>query len=138
MADIIFPGQTPTGTLGTSKLPNNMDLVIWQGDAQTYYIVLQGDAAVPIDITAYTPRAVIRSSFNDPVVYEWECTVPDPTNGTVHIYLSSGVCAGINPGNYIWSFELHAGPNSELYGVNSGDVRTYLAGDVTVYAKVEN
>lgn len=138
MADIIFPGQTPTGTLGSSKLPNNMDLVIWQGDAQTYYIVLKGEGDIPVDITAYTPRAVIRSSFNDPTVYEWTCSVADPTTGTVKIYLSSAICASINPGNYIWSFELHAGPDSELFGVNSGDVRTYLAGDVTVYAKVEN
>ena len=44
------------------------------------------------------------------------------------MYMSSAVSDLITPGDYVWNFQITA-PN--------GDVRTYLAGDVKVYAQVD-
>lgn len=129
MADIIFPGKAlAADKLGSTKLPANMDLDIWQGDAQEYILKLTGAGAAPIDLTGHTAQAVLRSSFNSPTSYAFDCTVTDALNGTVRLYMSSVVSGGIPPGDYVWNFQVTM-PNK--------DVRTYLAGDVTVYAEVD-
>lgn len=127
MADIIFPGVPPLGTLGDDKLPANMDLSIWQGDAQTYIINLTAEDGSAIDLTNYTARGTIRASFTDPTKYSFVCTHTDTNQIT--LYLSSTLCASIPAGSYVWEFQLQA---------PSGDVRTYLAGDVTVLAEVDS
>jgi hypothetical protein len=126
MADIIFPGQTPLDTLGTTRLPGNLDLSLWQGDAQTYIIRLNSEDGSAINLTNYTAIAPIRASTTDPVEHEFVCTQTDTNEIT--LYMSSPDCKAIAPGSYIWEFKLQA-PN--------GDIRTYLAGDVTVYAEVD-
>lgn len=103
-----------------------MDLDIWQGDSQTYVLRLNAQDGTAIDVTGYTPTAVIRATFTDPVLHQFTCTQTDTNEIT--IYLSTPTCAAIAAGSYIWEFAL-AAPN--------GDVRTYLAGDVTVYAEVD-
>lgn len=126
MADVIFPGQTPLGTLGADRLPGNLDLQLWQGDSQTYIIKLNAQDGTAIDLTGYTPTAVIRATYTDPTMYHFQCTQTDTNEIT--LYMSTANCALIAPGSYIWEFSI-AAPN--------GDVRTYLAGDVTVYAEVD-
>lgn len=130
MADVIFPGQTPQGTLGSTALPENMDLAIWQGDAQQYYIVFTGsDGTTPLDLTGCTAQAVIRASYTDPTQYSYTCTIVDPpTQGKVSMYMSSATSATIPAGPYLWNFQVT---------MANGDVRTYLAGDCTVYAEVD-
>lgn len=129
MADIIFPGQTPNSTLGSTNLPENMDLAIWQGDAQEYFIVFSGSDGTPLDLTGCTAQAYIRSNFTDPTEYAFTCTVNDPaTAGKITVYMDSPTCATIPAGDYVWNFQVTF-PN--------GDVRTYLAGDCTVYAEVD-
>lgn len=128
MADVIFPGQTPNSTLGTTKLPENMDLAIWRGDAQQYFIVFSSTSNQPLDLTGCTAQAVIRSSFTSPTQYSFQCTITDATNGKVTLYLSSPTSASIPAGSYIWNFQMTM-PN--------GDVRTYLAGDCIVYEEVD-
>lgn len=127
MADIIFPGDTPLESLGVNKLPNNVDLSIWKGDAQTYIINMQDGNGDPIDLGGYTPQAVIRQSFTAIDTYPFTCTVTGTNEVT--LYLPSSVSKTIPSGDYIWNFQLTDSV--------SGDVRTYLAGDVTVYAEVD-
>lgn len=127
MADIIFPGDTPLESLGINKLPNNVDLSIWKGDAQTYIINMKDGNGDPIDLGGYIPQAVIRQSFTAPDTYAFTCTVHD--GNQVTLYLPSSVSKSIPAGSYIWNFQLTDSV--------SGDVRTYLAGDVTVYAEVD-
>lgn len=126
MADIIFPGEVPLDTLGATRLPGNMDLSIWRGDAQEFIIKLEGSDGTPISLSEYTAQATIRQSFNAPTKYEFTCTISGVNEVTV--YMSSPTSKSIPAGDYVWNFQLTA-PN--------GDVRTYLAGDVTVYAEVD-
>lgn len=128
MADIIFPGEQPVDNLGSTRLPGNVDLSMWRGDAQTYIIKLEDSSHVAIDLTGYTAEATVRQSFTAPTRYEFECTIGGVGNNEVTIYMSSAVAETIPAGDYLWNFQLTA-PN--------GDVRTYLAGDVTVYAEVD-
>jgi hypothetical protein len=127
LADIIFPGTPPADTLGITKLPNNMDLSIWQGDAQRFVIKMTAQDGSAIDLSGYTASAVIRQSFTAPVSFHFDCTIQN--GNEVALYLSSAVCKTIPAGPYVWSFE--------LIEVSTGDARTYLAGDAIVYAEVE-
>lgn len=126
MADIIFPGEAPSDTLGTTRLPNNVDLAFWRGDAQEFIITMNDEAGDPLDLTGLTAQAVIKASFTATTEYEFETTI---TDNQVRLYLPSTVSKTIPAGSYIWNFQLTT--------VATGDVRTYLAGDVTVYAEVD-
>ena len=128
MADIIFPGEVPVANLGTTRLPENLDLSIWQGDVQEYFINLQGEDVTPIDLTGCTAQAVLRQSFTAPASFAFTCTVEDALGGAIRIYMSSDDCALIPAGDYVWNFQITAA---------NGDVRTYLAGDAKVYAEVD-
>lgn len=136
MADIIFPGEIPAANLGSTRLPENLDLTIWQGDAQEYFILLTADDVpkTPIDLTGCTAQAVIRETFNAPVAHAFVCTIEDDPviegkkTNKVRLYMSSPDSKNIPGGDYVWNFQITA-PN--------GDVRTYLAGDVTVHAEVD-
>lgn len=127
MADIIFPGEAPADTLGTTRLPNNVDLAFWKGDVQEFIIDMKNEDLTPVDLTGLEPSAVIRASFTAPTSYEFEATVFD--GNKVRLYLPSAVSKTIPAGDYIWNFQLET--------VATGDVRTFLAGDVTVYAEVD-
>src|SRR5438067_729674 len=93
MADVIFPGATPSDTLGITRLPNNVDMEFWRGDAQTYVIALTADAGAPIDLSGYTAKASIRASFTAPTSYAWTCTVQN--GNQVKLYLSSAISSTI-------------------------------------------
>lgn len=125
MADLIFPGEAPIDDLGVTRLPGNMDLSIWKGDAQTYVVAMTDDVNTPLDLTGCTAQAVIRAGFTDPVTYPFACSI---SGNHVTLYLSSAVCKTIPAGNYVWNFQITS---------SNGDVRTYLAGDVLVYAEVD-
>lgn len=126
MADVIFPGDTPIDNIGETKLPTNLDLSIWQGDAQEFIVQMTTEAGADIDLTGATAQAVIRASFSAPTQYAFTCTVQNTNE--VRVYMSSAVSDTIPAGDYVWNFQITGG---------DGDVRTYLAGDVTVYAQVD-
>jgi hypothetical protein len=126
MADIIFPGEDPVGVLGETRLPDNLDMKIWRGDEQTFNIVLQNSDETPLDLSFSTAEAVIKQSFNSATEYPFECTIHDGNELT--LFLSSDVSETIPAGDYIWNFQIT---------FSNGGVRTFLAGDVTVYAEVD-
>lgn len=126
MADIIFPGEEPSDVLGTTKLPSNVDLAFWKGDSQEFFVRLKDDLDNPIILTGYTPLAVMKASFNSPTSYNFTTAIQN--GNEIRVYLPSSVSKTIPAGDYVWNLQITA-PN--------GDVRTYLAGDVTVYAEVD-
>jgi hypothetical protein len=126
MADIIFPGEVPADTLGSTRLPNNVDLAFWKGDMQEFIIEMNNEDGTPVDLTGQTAQAVIKQSFTSSTVYPFTCTI---NANKVRLYLSSPISKTIPGGDYIWNFQLTT--------TATGDVRTYLAGDVTVYAEVD-
>lgn len=128
MADIIFPGEEPAGDAGVTRLPQNVDLSIWQGDEQEFYIELTNDSGSPIDLSTSTAQAVIRASYTSPTAYTFTCSLVGGTVNKFKVFMSSADCALIPPGDYIWNFQVTK---------PSGGVRTYLAGDVKVYAEVD-
>lgn len=99
---------------------------LWQGDAQTYNIVLQNEDGTPIDLSDCTAQAVIKQSFDSATEYDFECTIHD--GNEVTLYLPSDTSATIPGGDYIWNFQIT---------FLNGDVRTFLAGDVVVFAQVD-
>jgi hypothetical protein len=104
-----------------------LTLPLWKGDAQTYIIKLSAGDGTPIDLTGYTAQAVVRASFNAPLTYPFACTIMNTNE--VRLYMSSAVSKSIPAGDYVWNFQ--------LTDTVTNDVRTYLAGDVTVYAEVD-
>lgn len=127
MADIIFPGQVPEDDIGQTRLPNNVDMVFWRGDAQTFLLVLSDANGAPIDLSGYNAKASLKAGFDAVQHFDFQCTVTS-TPGQVTVYLSSTVSGTIPAGSYVWDFK--------LVDKISGDQRTYIAGDVTVYDEV--
>lgn len=127
MADIIFPDTTPDGVVGQTTLPANIDLAFWKGDAQEFVVRLTDVNAVPITLTGTTPAAAMKASFNSPTSYEFTTSVQNINE--IRVYLPSSVSKTIPAGNYIWNLQITQA---------NGDVRTYLAGDVTVYDEVDS
>lgn len=127
MADIIFPGAPPVNTLGANNLPGNIDLSIWKGDAQTYVIKVTSSDGSAFDLAGKTPEATIRTTFEGSPAYDFVCTVQN--GNEVKLYLSSTVSGTLPAGDHLWNFQLTDDA--------TGDVRTYLAGDVKVYAEVD-
>lgn len=126
MADIIYPDQEPVGVIGETRLPENVNLTFWKGDSQEFIVRFKTDQGVAIPITGYTALAVMKASFNSSTLYTFTTTIQNTNE--VKVYLPSAISKTIPAGDYIWNLQLTA-PN--------GDVRTYLAGDVTVYAEVD-
>jgi hypothetical protein len=128
MPDLVFPGATPAPpVLGHARLPGNTDLTIWQGDAQQYNLLLHSNDGMPLDLTGCTAQAVVRQTFSSPEVYEFTCTIHD--GNEVNMYMPSAVSTAMPAGDYVWNFQITS---------PAGEVRTYLAGDVRVYAEVDS
>lgn len=128
MADIIYPGATPEADIGLTRLPENVDFSIWQGDFQEFYVRLTNQDASPIDLDGYTAEAVLKATFDAVTEYDFECTIQGVDNNEIKVYMSSAVVDTIPAGSYIWNLQV-TNPD--------GDVRTLLAGDVTVLAQVD-
>jgi len=128
MADVVYAGQTPGGTLGMGFLPANYDLVLYRGDYFPMSITLRDASNVVMNLTGYTGKASIRATYEDAVAYNFTVTIPAPTTGAVQLVLPSSVSVTLAPGSYIWDVQL-----TEPGGAN---VRTYIAGDVKVYDEV--
>ena len=126
MADIIYPGDPAESTVGSSMLPNNVDLAFWKGDAVDFVVRLKDAQGAAVVVTGQTPAAVVKSSFNSSTSYNFTTTVQN--GNEIRVYLPSSVSKTIPAGEYIWNLQLTQ---------TNGDVRTYLAGDVTVYAEVD-
>lgn len=126
MADIIFPDQPASGVVGQGRLPQNVDLEFWKGDSQEFIVRFKDDQGAALVLTGYTPLAVMKASYNSPTSYTFTTTIQN--SNEVRVYLPSSISKTIPAGDYIWNLQLTA-PNA--------DVRTYLAGDVTVYAEVD-
>lgn len=127
MADIVFSGKAVSGVLGRDFLPSNFDLEIYKGDYLPLTITLVQPNGNPLNLTGYTAHSHIRSNYGDEVIYPFSVSIPVPSSGQVNLTLTSATSAGIAPGSYIWDFQVRE---------PSGNIRTYLAGDVTVYDEV--
>jgi hypothetical protein len=126
MADIVYPGDTPGGTLGIGFLPANYDLIIYRGDYFPISVTIRDSNNVALNLTGYTAEALIKPDYASATTYAFTATITAAT-GKVDLLLPSTVSATLVPGSYIWDFQL-TDP--------SGNVRTYIAGDVTVYDEV--
>lgn len=126
MADIVFTGDTPSNVLNQGALPSNNDLVIYKGDYVELLVTLRDATNVPLDITGTTPAAMLKSDYSDRAPKVFTCTLTGQP-GEVRIFLSSTITSQLLPGSYIWDFQVTSA---------TGETRTYLAGDVTVYNEV--
>lgn len=127
MADVVFPGDLPVQDLGTSRLPSNFDLTIWKGDAQSFVVKMSDKDGQPIDLSDKTAQATIRPDFESTPAYDFTCTIQN--DNEVLIYMSSAISETLAAGTYVWNFQ--------TTDTITGDVRTFLAGDVTVLPEVD-
>jgi hypothetical protein len=125
MADIVFPGQS-SGILGRESLPSNYDLELYRGDYFSTSIVLKDSTGVVLNLSGYTAKCSIRTSFSATESFDATCTIT-AAEGRVDILFPSSVTETIAAGDYIWDFQV-TNPD--------GNVRTYLAGDVKVWDEV--
>lgn len=125
MADIVNPGAAAGGPLNSGAMPSNQDLVIYKGDFMDLFVTLKDSSNVAINITGATPKAQLKSDYDDVTPIDFTCTLTG-TTGQVKISLTSTQSATLVPGDYIWDFQV----------TQAGATRTYLQGDVKVYPEV--
>lgn len=125
MADIVYAGQTPGGPLNRGALPANYDLVIYKGDFVSIKLTMNNEDDTPMSLAGAVPKAVLKSDYSDQYQRPFQCTI---INGNeVNVFLPSEESSALLPGSYIWDFQITFA---------SGQTRTFLAGDVTVYDEV--
>lgn len=126
MADIVFPGTTTQNVLNSGALPSNNDLIIYKGDYVELIVTLKDASNVPLNLVGTTPSAMMKTDYSDRAPKIFTCTLTG-TPGEVRIFMSSTITSQLLPGSYIWDFQVTSA---------TGETRTYLAGDVTVYNEV--
>lgn len=126
MADIVYPGQTAGGPLNSGAMPSNHDLAIYKGDYVELFVTVKDSLGVAVNLTGTTPKAQLKSDYEDATPIDFVCTLTGVT-GQVKIFLSSATCSTLEPGTYIWDFQITD---------TTSKTRTYLAGDVVVYNEV--
>lgn len=127
MADLVFPGAAPdSNVLNSAAMPENVNMVIYQGDYVDMLITVKDELGDPLDLTGYSAGASLKSNFDDITPIEFVCVVI-PLVGQVTIYMSTAASSTLTAGDYVWDFQL-INPDD--------DARTYLTGDVTVYPEV--
>lgn len=128
MADIVYPGKAAGGPINAGAMPGNYDLSIYEGDAVKFTVTVKDATNAAVNLTGYTAKAVLKKSYVDASPVNFVCTITNPTAGVVTLYLAPATTAALDTNSgYIWDFQLTE---------PSGDVRTYLAGDVTVLPEV--
>lgn len=128
MADIVNPGAAAGGPINSGAMPSNQNLEIYKGDFVEIFVTIKDfNTGVPVNLTGYTPAAVLKSGYEDYTPKPFVCTITNAAAGIVRIFMSSSYTKTLLPGSYIWDFQVTS-PTSET--------RTYLAGDVTVYNEV--
>ena len=86
-------------------MSNTLHLEIDQGstfDKSFRYGDVNGD---PFDLSGYTLRAQLRTSYTSSVAANFGTEISDPTGGEFRNVLSATGSAGLNPGNYVWDAE---------------------------------
>lgn len=127
MADIVYPNQPVSQVVGADEMPDNVDIMIYKGDAKEFLIELRDEDGNAISLVGYTPKAQIRDNYDGPVVVEFATSVTSD-GSDIRIYLSSAKSSTLEVGkNYIWDVQL-----TDF----RGDVHTFLTGDVEVMAEV--
>ena len=128
MADIVYPGSPAGGPINSGAMPNNYDLSVYEGDTVKFTVTIKDSNNVATDLTGYDAKAQLKTGYSDASPIDFVCTITTPTSGVVTVYLAPATTAALDPSkSYIWDFQL-TDPG--------GDVRTYLAGDVTVVPEV--
>lgn len=89
-------------------------------------ITLRDDQGALLNLTGFTAAASIRPTQQSETTYPFTPTTT-PAQGLVALVLPSTISATLTPGTYVWDFQLTDA---------SGNVRTYITGDVTVYDEV--
>lgn len=126
MADIVYPGQTPSGTIGTEFLPKNIDIVLYRGDYLEFFVIFTDFAGTPLDLNGYTPKVQFKTTYGSATATTVPVSLVD-NNSRVRVYVSSAVTSGLTFNEYIWDLQI----TNAL-----GDVRTLVTGDITVKDEV--
>lgn len=124
MPDVVLPGLAPSGNLGVDELPGNLDMTIYQGDYKEFFVEIQDEAGITLDISSMTPKAQIKASYAaiDPITLDTTIN-----NNNVRVYLPSAKSSALTADSYIWDLQLTD---------TQGQTKTFLTGDVTVIPQV--
>jgi hypothetical protein len=124
--DLVYPGKTPSGTIGVGLLPAKYNLELYRGDYFPLRFVFTDPQSNPLNLAGYTAASSIRSTYDAVQSFDFTVTV-NSAGGYVDCVLPGSVSASIPIGDYIWDFQVTD---------TGGNTRTYMTGDVTLYGDV--
>lgn len=104
------------------------NLVIDQGSDFSQTLTIKEDGTAK-DLTGYSARAQIRPSVSsDTLTASFTCTIPNPSTGTIVVFMSNTTTKTIAPGRYYYDLE--------LFTSNDATVTRLLQGEVSVTPEV--
>lgn len=108
--------------------PAAYNITFTQGDDVSETFTFKDSTGAAINVTGYTFAAMMRKTPADTtIVATFSFAITSGSGGTVNMTLAKTVTAGLTPGVYVYDLQW-----TDL----SGNVRTMLAGQVTVLAEV--
>jgi hypothetical protein len=78
------------------------NLIIDQNSTFSAQLTIFGDTRYPLDLTLYTVHAQMRKSPSSSTYTAFTCTIPNPTNGVVTLYLTDEQTSLLSPGRYMY------------------------------------
>lgn len=85
--------------------PSTYNLQIYQGSYFLRKFVYKINGS-PADLTGYTARAQIRSSYAGAILATPTITIPTPTNGTIIFEIPATTTAALTASGGVWDMEL--------------------------------
>jgi hypothetical protein len=114
-----------TGPVLVGNLPLAVNLSLYQGDDFWLDLTVTDTGGNPVNLSAYTPTAVIRGAPGSPTVAAFTCTVDTTNTNVVHLWLPHLQSMLLNRRG-VWDCQVE----------QSGAVTTLVAGTVTTSLEV--
>lgn len=121
-----FIDWKPRVLLNAAQMPAFGDIVLYQGDYVDLYIDFLDANGDPVALDAFTIASQIKKDYLDPNPVDFDCSTT-ATVGRVRLQLLSDAGLTLQPGVYIWDFQI-TDPD--------GNRRTLLTGNVTIITEV--
>lgn len=100
---------------------------MYRGDYFPIRIYVVSSTGAAVDLTGSTVKSQMRRVGAAGLTYDFTATITNAVGGVVDLLLPSSVSETLEPGDYIWDFQI-TNP--------AGNTRTYFAADVKVYDQV--
>lgn len=83
------------------------EIIIDQGAKYSGAIPVRGPGGSITDLTGWAARGQLRRSYDSETGVDFECDIPEPTDGLVFVQLGGSITADMKSGRWVWDVEIY-------------------------------